>query len=220
MLGLVFVDVISTRVHLLDRDSDRLAAAEALRPARSCRSRAGGGRHRRRLGLALITGKPSAIFASSETAPAARSGVPTVAVLPFVNVTGNPQYDTLAQRIGQKTMDAGAAGGAADPIDAGRQLKADYVVTGNLEVGGDALRATFQADDVHSGARLWSRTISPILESVNATAAEDEVAEHAEELLRNAILPSANGRRVPRQVSVDWLRERVRAALALTSRQP
>jgi hypothetical protein len=30
MLGLVFVDVISTRVHLLDRDSERLAAAEAL----------------------------------------------------------------------------------------------------------------------------------------------------------------------------------------------
>ena len=58
-----------------------------------------------------------------ETAPAARSGVPTVAVLPFANVTGNPQYDPLTQRIGQKTRDAagndtiwrivGSPGGAA-----------------------------------------------------------------------------------------------------------
>ena len=90
--------------------------------------------------------------------------MPTVAILPFANVTGNPQYDPLAQRIGQKTRDAagnatiwrivghtaGAVAGAADPIEAGRQLNADYVVTGNLEAGGEALRVTFQVDDVHS----------------------------------------------------------------------
>jgi adenylate cyclase len=102
----------------------------------------------------LAAGKPAAVVASSAPAPAptARSGVPTVAVLPFANVTGNPQYDTLTQRIGQKTMDAagnatiwrivgrpgGAAGSAGDPIEAGRQLNADYVVTGNLEAEGEA----------------------------------------------------------------------------------
>ena len=95
----------------------------------------------------LTAGKPAAVVATSAPAPAARPGVPTVAVLPFANVTGNPQYDTLTQRIGQKTMDAagnatiwrivgrpgGAAGSAGDPIEAWRQLNADYVVTGNLE---------------------------------------------------------------------------------------
>jgi TolB-like protein len=128
--------------------------------------------------------------------------VPTVAVLPFANVTGNPQYDPLAQRISQKTRDAagnatiwlivgtpgGAAAGAADPIEARRQLNADYVVTGNLEAGGDALRVTFQVDDVHSGARIWSQTISPVLEKVNTAAAEAEVAGRAEGLLSDAIL--------------------------------
>jgi adenylate cyclase len=156
----------------------------------------------------FATGKPVATVASSESAPTARSGVPTVAVLPFANATGNPRYDTLAQRIGQKTRDAaggatiwrivgrpgGAAESAADPIDTGRQLDADYVVTGNLEAGGDALRVTFQLDDVHSGARLWSRTISPILESVGAPAAEAEVAGHAEGLLRDAILAAERAR--------------------------
>ncbi len=150
----------------------------------------------------LTAGKPAATVVSSAPAPAARSGVPTIAVLPFANATGNPQYDPLTQRIGQKTRNAagnetiwrivgspgGTAAGAADPIEVGRQLNADYVVTGNLEAGGDALRVTFQVDDVHSGARLWSRTISPVLESVNAPAAEDEVAGRAEGLLSNAIL--------------------------------
>ena len=46
----------------------------------------------------------------------------------------------------------------ADPLEAGRRLNADYAITGNLEAGGDAFRVTFQLDDVHSGARLWSTT--------------------------------------------------------------
>ena len=54
----------------------------------------------------MMAGKPAAVVASSAPVPAARFGVPTVAVLPFANVTGNPQYDQLAQRIGQKTRDA------------------------------------------------------------------------------------------------------------------
>ena len=147
----------------------------------------------------FTAGKPAATVASA--APTVRSGVPTVAVLPFANVTGNPQYDPLTQRIGQKTRDAagnnmiwrivgspgGAAAGATDPVEAGRQLNADYVVTGNLEAAGDALRVTFQVDDVHSGARIWSQTISPVLESVNTAAAEAEVAGRAEGLLSDAI---------------------------------
>jgi adenylate cyclase len=151
----------------------------------------------------LTAGKPAAVVAS-----VARSGPPTVAILPFANTTGNAEYDALAQRIGQKTTDAasnatiwrvisrsgGAAGTATDPIEAGRQSNADYVVTGNLEAGGDALRVTFQVDDVHSGARIWSQTISPVLESVNSPAAEAEVARRAEGLLSAAILDAERTR--------------------------
>ena len=53
----------------------------------------------------LTAGKPAPTVVSLP-APAVRSGVPTVAILPFANVTGNPQYDPLTQRIGQKTRDA------------------------------------------------------------------------------------------------------------------
>jgi adenylate cyclase len=137
---------------------------------------------------------------------AAPFGVPTVAILPFVNVTGDPQYESLTQRIGQKMRDdasnasiwrivGGSAGaGAADPIDAGRQLNADYVATGNLEAGGDPLGVTLQLADVHSSARLWSQTISPVLEQPNTAAAEAEVAGRAESLLGEAILDAERTR--------------------------
>jgi tetratricopeptide (TPR) repeat protein len=53
---------------------------------------------------------------------------------------------------------------------------------------------TFQADDVHSGARIWSQTISPVLESVHTAAAEAEVAGRAEGLLSAAILDAERTR--------------------------
>jgi TolB-like protein len=156
----------------------------------------------------LAEGKTTATVASSESAPAERSGVPTVVVMPLANVTGNSQFDLTAERIGQKTRDAagnaaiwrivgrpgGAMAGAADPIGVGRELNADYVVTGNLEAGGDALRVTFAVDDVHSGARRWSRTISPILKGTNAAAAEDEVAGRAAGLFGTAIMDAERAR--------------------------
>jgi TolB-like protein len=103
---------------------------------------------------------------------------PTVAVSPFANTSGDTKNDALALRIGQKATDylvkftllhtmgswGGAAKIAADPIVAGRELGAAYVVTGNVESGTGALRATFQVNDVHSGARIWSQTLAPILE--------------------------------------------------------
>jgi tetratricopeptide (TPR) repeat protein len=73
-------------------------------------------------------------------------------------------------------------------------LSADYVVTGNVEAAGDALRVTFQVDDVHSGARVWSRTVSPALENASAAAAESEVAGYAEALLSEAILEAERAR--------------------------
>lgn len=127
-----------------------------------------------------------------------------MAILPFANATGNSQYDPLAQRISQKTRDAagnetiwrivGRPGVAADAIEARRQLNADYLVTGDVEAGSDALRVTYQVEDLHSGARLWSRTISPILESPNAAAAEAEIAGSAVGLLSDVILDAERAR--------------------------
>ena len=152
--------------------------------------------------------KPAATVASSsETAQPAPFGVPTVAIMPFANVSGDARHDTLAQRIGHKTKDVASgstlwrivgqtegARAVADPTEAGRRLNADYVIAGNLEAAGEALRVTFQLNDGHSGARLWSQTVSPILESPNTAAAEAEVAGRAEGLLSDAMLDAERAR--------------------------
>ena len=180
------------------------------RPA--SRGRLASGRRRARRRCFVIAGAtawyfvpvkpPATVASSSESATAAPFGVPTVAILPFANVTGDPHYDTLAQRIGQKTKDVASSstlwrdrrsdGGSREaPLTRpkpGGQLNADYVVAGNLEAGGDALRVTFQLNDVHTGARLWSQTISPVLEKPNTAAAEAEVAGLATSALAYAVL--------------------------------
>ena len=71
---------------------------------------------RRACGAVLVAGAPRSWYLTAGK-PAANRRVfgigaggpfrlPTVAILPFANATGNPQYEALTQRIGQKTRDA------------------------------------------------------------------------------------------------------------------
>jgi class 3 adenylate cyclase/TolB-like protein len=149
-------------------------------------------------GWRFIAVKPSA---TAPSAPAASSFGPAVAVLPFANATGDAKNDALALRLGQKTADylgksgwlraIGRSGGAAksgtDPIAAARELNADYVVTGEVDSGADSPRATFHVDDAHSGARVWSQTLAPILEDPKSAAAEEELAGRAGSLIKRPI---------------------------------
>ena len=148
-------------------------------------------------------------FSATTRLPALASSFgPTVAVSPFANTSGDARNDALALRIGQKATDylvkftllhtigswGGAPKSAADPIAAGRELGAAYVVTGNVELGAGALRATFQVNDVRSGARIWSQTLAPVLEDLKSAAAEEELAGRAASLMKEAILVAENAR--------------------------
>ncbi len=148
----------------------------------------------------FVASKPSATAPPAATAAASSFG-PAVAVFPFVNATGDARNDTLALRLGQKTTDylgkyswlrtfgrpGGAAKSSADPVAAGRELGADYVVTAELESGADSPRAAFHVDDAHSGARVWSQTLTPILEDPKSAAAEEELAGRAGALMQDGI---------------------------------
>jgi adenylate cyclase len=151
-------------------------------------------------GWRSIASKPSAIAPAAETAASSSFG-PVVAILPFANATGDAKNDALALRLGQKTADylgkygwiraigrtGGAAKPAADPIAAARELSADYAVTAEVDSGGDSPRATFHVDDAHSGARIWSQTLAPILEDPKSAAAEEELAGRAGALTQGGI---------------------------------
>src|SRR5271165_2825926 len=148
----------------------------------------------------FVASKPSATAPPAATAAASSFG-PAVAVFPFVNATGDARNDALALRLGQKATDYlgkyswlrtfGRPGGAlksgADPVAAGRELGADYVVTSEVESGADSPRAAFHVDDAHSGARVWAQTLAPILEDPKSAAAEEELAGRAGALIQDGI---------------------------------
>jgi adenylate cyclase len=149
-------------------------------------------------GWRFMAGRPST---TPPPAAAASSFGPAVAVLPFVNATGDAKNDALALRLGQKAADylgkytwlraigrpGGAAKSGADPVAAAREIGADYVVTAEVDSGADSPRATFHVDDAHSGARVWSQTLTPILEDPKSGAGEEEIAGRAGALMQSAI---------------------------------
>jgi class 3 adenylate cyclase/TolB-like protein/tetratricopeptide (TPR) repeat protein len=151
-------------------------------------------------GWRFIASKPSATAPPAVSATSSSFG-PAVAVFPLANATGDVKNDALALRLGQKAADylgkygwlrtIGRSGGAAkivaDPIAAARELNADYVVTGEVDSGADSPRATFHVDGAHSGERVWSQTLAPLLEDPKSGAAEEELAGRAASLMQSAI---------------------------------
>ena len=128
-----------------------------------------------------VMAKRDALNADATASPR----VPTLLVSPLVNATGDAKFDATARRISDKTI--GYLSGsifwkAVNGADAAKD--ADYILGGNLEAGGPALRVSVYLSDAHSGARLWATTLTPILEDANASQAEEEVAGRAAAAIR------------------------------------
>jgi adenylate cyclase len=95
--------------------------------------------------------------------------LPTIAVLPLANVTGNPVdayltagiVDDIIQSLSGLREVAVIARGSfvgppADPVAAGRQLGVRYMLTGTLARLGDAARVSVRLTDVEQDRSLWA----------------------------------------------------------------
>ncbi|MFS8063402.1 MAG: winged helix-turn-helix domain-containing protein [Luteimonas sp.] len=98
----------------------------------------------------------------------------SLAVLPFRSLNSGPRdellelglADTLITRISSSTSlrvrslssSQRFAGAKQDPIDAGRQLGATYVVDGTIQRSGDRVRVSTRLADVRGDRTLWSGT--------------------------------------------------------------
>ncbi len=113
---------------------------------------------------------------------------PSVAVLPFKNLSGDPEQDYFAEGITQDIvtelarftvlqvvarLSAFELDPALEPVDASRRLRARYVVAGNVRKAGDRVRITAQLIDGESGAHLWAERYDRELEDIFAI--QDEV---------------------------------------------
>jgi serine/threonine-protein kinase len=128
----------------------------------------------------------------------------SVAVLPFVNMSPEPEQDYFCDGISEEIIDslthiAGLKviarssafqfkGTSFDIREVGRRLDADVVIEGSVRKAGEHLRITAQAIQAESGHHLWSKVFRRELKDVFAV--QEEIAQSVAGLLR-ADLPVA-----------------------------
>lgn len=111
------------------------------------------------------------IASGRDTAPALPDR-PSIAVLPFANISGEPEQEHFADGIVEEITTAlgrvpklfviarnssfSFKGKNADVRDVGRQLGVRYVLEGSVRRAGERLRVTAELIDCSNGAQLWA----------------------------------------------------------------
>ncbi len=127
---------------------------------------------------------------ASDTDPAAAPAEKSVAVLPFVNMSSDPEQEYFSDGISEeilnvltripnlkvaaRTSSFQFKGQNQDIADIARQLKVNHILEGSVRKAGDQLRITAQLIEAGSGYHLWSDTFDRKLEDVFAI--QDEIA--------------------------------------------
>jgi eukaryotic-like serine/threonine-protein kinase len=141
-----------------------------------------------------------------------KTGTPdSVAVLPFVNESNDPEIDYLSDGVAESLLDALTRlpklrvlaqstvmrfkSRLDEPMEVGRELGVAAVVTGRLRQRGDSVRISCELVRVADGARLWGQRYERVLADLPATC--DEIGEQLKEHLRGKTAPRAR-KTVPR----------------------
>ncbi len=130
--------------------------------------------------------------------PVAETGVSTVAVLPFTNLSGNADNDYFSDGLTEELIHAltklsgmrvvawnSAArmrGVEQDMLEVRRQLHVGTALTGSVRISGTSLRVRAQLIDTQSGVYLWSETFDREMQEVFAI--QEEIARAIVRTLR------------------------------------
>jgi TolB-like protein/class 3 adenylate cyclase/tetratricopeptide (TPR) repeat protein len=119
---------------------------------------------------------------TSETPVLALPDKPSIAVLPFQNMSGDPEQEYFADGMVEEIITALSRirwlfviarnssftykGQAVDMKQVGRELGVRYVLEGSVRKGGNRVRITAQLVDALNGAHLWAEHFDGSLEDV------------------------------------------------------
>jgi serine/threonine-protein kinase len=125
-------------------------------------------------------------------------GCASVAVLPFVNMSPEPEQDYFCDGITEEIVNSLTRvsglnviartsafqfkGVSVDIRDVGQRLGADLVIEGSVRKSGEHLRITAQLIQTESGHHLWSETFRRELKDVFVI--QEEIAQSVADLLR------------------------------------
>jgi TolB-like protein len=157
------------------------------------------------LGVTLYRGRPSV---------PAIDGPPSIAVLPFANLSGNPEeayfadglteeiQSALAQipglRVIGRTSSFAFKGRTQDLKEVARKLGVTSVLEGSVRHAGSRLRITAQIVDARDGYHLWSQSFDR--EMGDVFAVQDEIGRAVASALQLKLLPRSRG---PDRMPVD-----------------
>jgi serine/threonine-protein kinase len=151
------------------------------------------------------------------TAAGAISAAPSVAVLPFVNLSADPENDYFADgmteeiinalgqvpglRVAARTSSFAFKGRTADLADVSARLRVDTVLTGSVRASGGRLRIAAQLISVTDGFELWSERFDRT--AADVFAIQDEIATAIAGKLRLTLGAVAGEPVVRRAASLD-----------------
>jgi TolB-like protein/class 3 adenylate cyclase len=154
--------------------------------------------------------------APTGTAPPALPDKPSIAVLPFQNMSGDPEQEYFVDGMVEEIITALSRirwlfviarnssftykGQAVDVKQVGRELGVRYVLEGSVRKAGNRVRITGQLIDAATGAHLWADRFDGSLEDVfelqdkvaSSVAGVIEPALQAAETARSAGRPTAD----------------------------
>jgi serine/threonine-protein kinase len=156
-----------------------------------------------------------------------------VAVLPFVNMSPEPEQDyfcdgiseeitnSLTRVSGLKVIARTSAfhfkGANIDIREVGQRLGANLVIEGSVRKAGEQLRITAQAIQTESGHHIWSETFRRELKDVFAI--QEEIAQSVADLLRLHI-PEVDGVVRPSAPNPDAYTRYLRARFLIHQQSP
>jgi adenylate cyclase len=136
-------------------------------------------------------------------APPLLSDIPAIAVLPFENMSGDPEQEYFADGLTEDIITAlslwrsfpviarnstfAYKGQSPDIREAGKALGARYMVEGSVRKAGNRVRITVQLIDAETGHHVWAERYDRELEDIFAV--QDEITER----IAAIILPAIEG---------------------------
>ncbi len=116
---------------------------------------------------------------------------PSIAVLPFRNLSGDPEQEYFADGVAEDII-AGVSrvrwlfviarnssftykDRTVDVMDIGRELGVRYVLDGSVRKGGERVRVTAQLVDATNGNQIWAERYDRVLEDIFAV--QDEITQ-------------------------------------------
>ena len=141
--------------------------------------------------VSLVESTPSVTFRSAEAAEPSTANRPSIAVLPFANISGDPEQEYFADGISEDIITGLSKlrwffviarnssftykGKAVDVTRVSRELGVRYVLEGSVRKGGNRVRITAQLIDASTGNHIWADRYDGDLADVFAL--QDEITK-------------------------------------------